>query len=95
MSESKTRRSEPPRQLERSEEYAAKRKAVTGSRLRALEQAESEIADDPDHMFWRSRTLDGARLEFFAADTGLLVKFRAPPAGPVLLEDLVDRAQPN
>lgn len=80
-----------PRELLHSVRYAALRAAVSGVRLAALVQAEDEIAEDPLHRHWRWATIDGATLEFFAADAGLIIKFRPMVDGRLSIEDLLDR----
>jgi hypothetical protein len=79
-----------PRELRWTDRYSGMRAKITGLRLAALEQAESEIAEDPMHRFWRRPTVDGATLDYMAADSGLLIKFRAVSDGLVILEDLID-----
>jgi hypothetical protein len=61
-------------------------------RVQALDEAESEIAEDPNHNHWRRMTADGAVLEFFSARAGLIVKFRVVSPTTVDLEDVIDLA---
>lgn len=58
--------------------------------MKSLEEAESEIAEDPHHTHWRRDTTDGAVLEYFAAGAGLIVKFRVVSPAVVDLEEVID-----
>jgi hypothetical protein len=94
MSESKSGRGEAaPIQLRRTASYEDSRAKLTPARLQALEFAEQEIAEDPTHNHWRHPTTDGATVEFFSADEGLIIKFRVA-SGAVDLEELIDRDEP-
>jgi len=94
MSESKTGPQPPKRsEVRRSAAYETARGRLSRPRRRALDEAESEIAEDPHHNHWRRATADGAVLEFFAARAGLIVKFRVVSPTMVDLEDVIDLAR--
>jgi hypothetical protein len=94
MSESKTGPQSPKRiEVRRSGPYETAHGRLGRARRRALDEAESEIAEDPHHNHWRRATADGAVLEFFAARAGLIVKFRVVSPTMVDLEAVIDLAR--
>lgn len=90
-----TRRGGPKYLLDPSENYSTKRADLSGDRLQNVIWAEEDIADDPNHNHWRRRTTRGTILDYFAADSGLLIEYKPPVGMTVTLLDLIDLIDPE
>ena len=91
---------QPPKcRLLPSAEYFAKRKALEGERLREVEWAEQDIAEDPDHLHWRWQTSRGTMLDYSAANSGSIIEYhrdsRRTHKDEVHLVDLIDLTDPS
>jgi hypothetical protein len=85
-----TRRRKLPYQLDPTDDYSAKRNRLLGDRLEAVQAAEVEIADEPEHVHWRRRTTRGTVLDYFAANAGVMIEFEIASETAVRLLDLID-----
>jgi hypothetical protein len=77
-------------ELRRSVRYRLARDDLSLRLQRLVRWTEDDIAEEPDHNFWRRRLDDGRVCDYSLADQGLLIFFRVVSPDVVELDQLVD-----